>query len=195
MEKYIDIRYLKTGSQKAFKEVYQEHYPGLYRYAMSYLKNEEEVKNIIQEVFILFWNKKSELEDFTNLKAYLVASLKYLLWNEIRKKRRLAVRKEASTENILELDLHIETLDQTPISFLCTNEIYTILYHTLEEQGVQTKEIFILNREVNLSYQEIALRLDISTKSVEYHISKALRALRIALKAYLIIVLFLLKTF
>lgn len=195
MEKYIDIRYLKTGSQKAFKEVYQEHYPGLYRYAMSYLKNEEEVKNIIQEVFILFWNKKNELEDFTNLKAYLVASLKYLLWNEIRKKRRLAVRKEASTENILELDLHIETLDQTPISFLCTNEIYTILYHTLEEQGVQTKEIFILNREVNLSYQEIALRLDISTKSVEYHISKALRALRIALKAYLIIVLFLLKTF
>lgn len=195
MEKYIDIRYLKTGSQKAFKEVYQEHYSGLYRYAMSYLKNEEEVKNIIQEVFILFWNKKNELEDFTNLKAYLVASLKYLLWNEIRKKRRLAVRKEASTENILELDLHIETLDQTPISFLCTNEIYTILYHTLEEQGVQTKEIFILNREVNLSYQEIALRLDISTKSVEYHISKALRALRIALKAYLIIVLFLLKTF
>lgn len=196
MDDYIDIRRLKTGAEQIFKRAYQEHYSGLYRYALSYLKNEEEAKNIVQEVFVLFWSKREGLDDYTNIKAYLVASLKYMLWNEMsKKKRRLAIRKEIYKENILELELHMHALDHTPISFLCTNEIYQILDRTLEKQGLQTKEIFNLSREVNLSYPEIAVRLNISTKSVEYHMSKALRALRIALKTYLVIVILVFRIF
>lgn len=177
------------GADNAFRKVFEEYYYGLYQYALSYLKDEDEAKNAVQDVFVLLLEKKETLDDNTNIKAYLVASLKYILWNEINKKRRrLLIQQEMYRETIGELDLNLYTLDHTPIATLCADELKDIIRNTLDEQGKLTKEIFMLSRENNLSYKEIAKKLELSTKSIEYHMSKTLAALRVALKPYLTLI-------
>eukprot|EP00825_Cyclidium_porcatum_P001080 TRINITY_DN10482_c0_g1_i1.p2 TRINITY_DN10482_c0_g1~~TRINITY_DN10482_c0_g1_i1.p2 ORF type:complete len:119 (+),score=20.60 TRINITY_DN10482_c0_g1_i1:35-391(+) len=76
---------------------------------------------------------------------------------------------------------------------LFTAEMNEIVDKTLESLPKQTKEIFIMSRYQNLSHKEIADKLNITTKGVEFHISKAIKALRISLKDYMPVLLFFLQ--
>lgn len=187
---HLYIKELKKGSESAFKHVFEKHYQGLFQYALSYLKEEEEAENIIQDVFVLLWENRKDLDEETNLQGYLVVSTKYLLWNEInKKKRRMAIHKKIQTDTLKEIDLQLYTLDHSPLSLLCAKEINEIVDKALNSQSDTAKKIFLLSRKEHLSYKEIAKKLELSPKTIEYHISKVLNILRKELSNYLKLIL------
>lgn len=90
-----------------------------------------------------------------------------------------------------ELSLRISTLEACSPNDIFSNEIERIVRQTLYQLPQQTRQAFILSRFKEMSNREIAETLNISVKGVEYHISKALKALRVALKDYLPLLCFL----
>ena len=83
------------------------------------------------------------------------------------------------------LDFKISALSACDPCELYTNEVQEIVNHTLEKLPSKTRQIFFMNRYEDISYPEIAKKLFVNQKTVEYHISKALKALRAVLKDYL----------
>ena len=90
-----------------------------------------------------------------------------------------------------ELDFKISALSACDPYELYTHEVQEIVNQTLEKLPSKTRQIFLMNRYEDISYPEIAQRLSINQKTVEYHISKALKVLRLVLKDYLSWLIFL----
>lgn len=95
-----------------------------------------------------------------------------------------------NTHKQRELDLRISTLEACEPATIFDTEIQRIVYKTLEQLPEQSRHIFILSRYHNTPNKKIAEQLGISIKSVEFHITKALKLLRLELKDYLISLLF-----
>jgi RNA polymerase sigma-70 factor (ECF subfamily) len=89
-----------------------------------------------------------------------------------------------------ELEIRISSLQACEPNDIFSKEIKHIFYQTLEAMPENTKKIFTLSRLNDLTNKEIADKLGISIKDVEYHISKALKYLRISLKDYLPLIAF-----
>ena len=94
-----------------------------------------------------------------------------------------------------ELNLRIATLEACNPEKLFTDELQSLVDKALETLPEQTREIFVRSRYNNQSHKEIAVALGISTKTVEFHITKALKVLRVALKDYFPLLAFLPKFF
>ena len=89
-----------------------------------------------------------------------------------------------SEVGLWELDFKINTLSACDPYELYSSEVQDIVNRTLKKLPSKTRRIFLMNRYENISYPEIAKRLELNQKTIEYHISKALKELRIALKDY-----------
>lgn len=113
-------------------------------------------------------------------------SLNYLEHEQVRMRAEEAI----NTHKQRELDLRIATLEACEPESIFNTEIQRIVYKTLEQLPEQSRHIFILSRYHNAPNKKIAEQLGISIKSVEFHITKALKLLRLELKDYLISLLF-----
>jgi RNA polymerase sigma-70 factor (ECF subfamily) len=168
------------------------YYEGLFRFALSYTQDSFAAENLVQDSFVLLWEKRQELEPESNLHALLIRIVKLKAWNHLEKKRRrIIIEKKIYDDNIRELNLKLYTLDSINTTSIYIDEIEQIVQNILSNLPDQTRTIFNLSRREYLSNIEIARRMDLSEKSVEYHISKTLKLLRIALSSYLRILIFL----
>ena len=89
------------------------------------------------------------------------------------------------------LSTRINTLQACDPDFIFSDEIQKIVESTLNKLPQKTRQVFILNRYQGLSYKDIANQMDLSTKAIEFHISKALAQLRFSLKDFIHLLLFL----
>ena len=108
------------------------------------------------------------------------------------KQVRLRAEETISSHNLRELDLRISTLKACEPDKIFNTEIQHIVNKTLQEMPEQSRRIFMLSRYQNLANKQIADSLDISLKTVEAHITKVLRILRLRLKDYLVTILIIL---
>lgn len=167
---YIDG--LKNRDSNIFKEVYDLYWAKMYISAFHVLRNKEQSEDVVQEVFSYVWNNAEKL-DIKNLQAWLFTSVRYQVFNVIRsgkvrdKYENLNMINEFSS-NIAELKLDREDIQRS-------------LTASLDKLPPRCKEIFMLSRFEHLSYKEIAIRLDLSEKTVENQIGIALKKLRISL--------------
>ena len=183
---------LATGDEKAFRIVFDRHYQQLLRFAVSYTSDIYAAENLVQESFILLWENRLELEADSNLHAFLIKVVKLKTWNHVEKqRRRAAIEKKLYDDLVRELDLKLYTLDSVNTSSLYISEIEHIIQDSLQTLPEQTQTIFKLSRQEYLSNKEIAGRMNLLEKSVEYHITKALKLLRTELSDYLKILLML----
>ena len=177
---------LISGSQDAFRIVFNKYYEGLFRFALSYAGDRYVAENMVQDSFILLWEKHAELETDSNLHAYLIRIVKWKLWNQIEKQhRQLIIQKEIYEDVIREMNLKLYTLDAINTTSLYIEDIREIINRTINELPELTRQIFLLSREEFLSNKQIAEKINLSEKSVEYHISRTLKQLRISLSSYL----------
>jgi len=88
------------------------------------------------------------------------------------------------------LTTRINTLEACNPEMIFSNEVKEIIDRTLSDLPEKTRQIFLLSRNEDLSHKEIAERITLSTKAIEFHISKALAALRISLKDFMILLPF-----
>jgi RNA polymerase sigma-70 factor (ECF subfamily) len=149
------------------------------------VREDMEVEDIVSETLIDLWQYLKK-ESFEFPKTLLFKMLKnntldYLKHRNIRQN----AMKTLSEQIVYDLNHRIQTLEAYDPKEIFSSEIMVIIETTLQSLPDQTRRIFELSRFECLSVKEIAEKLSLSPKSIEYHITKSLKALRIALKDYL----------
>ncbi len=173
---------LKAGDMAAYEAIYNEFWPRLYGYVYNRLKNKEVAEEIIQEVFFSLWMKRATLELTHSLSAYLHTAVKYQLFNYLKADhvRRnyvsQVVDKGALTDNSNEENIAASDLKNT-------------MEKEISRLPEKCQQVFRMSRQEHLSVQDIATSLNISHKTVENHLTKALRQLRMVLGHYICLLL------
>ena len=158
-------------NEDAFTTFYYRYYDLLCMKAYRRIPEEAIVEEIVQDVFLTFWNKASTLDAGGNISAWLYATLRNKVLHHLRTEQ----TRQVYTRKLERLhpDVVIDAQDKLDLK-QTEEEIHTIV----QALPTQCKEAFILSRYENLSYREIAERMGISVNTVEKHISKALQILR-----------------
>lgn len=154
-------------------------------FAYSYVGDRMAAEDIVLESLMSYWEKRSAIHPESNISAYVLAIVKNKCLNYLNHQR---VRQHAEAYLLKteewELDLHINSLEAFDPDQVFSKEIQQIVEDTLHKLPEQTRLIFVKSRYENYSHKQIAEEMNLSTKSVEFHITKALKVLRTALKDY-----------
>ena len=182
---------LKNGDISSFEVIYKSHYRRIFHFALQYLRDEEACSNIIQDVFSSLWENKKKLVAETNLNAWLFTVTK----NRCLKYIRDLKSEEHHLGNLAEQRMSLihdalNSLDTSPMAF---QEIDKIIQRTLNSLTPQCRRAFEMSRFDEKKYSEIANEMQIAQKTVETHISCALKIFRTALKDYLPLMIFLFR--
>lgn len=163
-----------TIKEAKFSNLYDRHYDRLYNYAFKVLKETDLSEELVQGTFIKLWENFEHIkESERSIESFLITSLKNKIIDDYRKKQ----TREKHT-NLYALNTSIETqIDKQWELVQRIEDIYT----TLDQK---TTDIFKLSRDKGLTYKEISEQKEISIKTVELHISKALTAFKSGLKDY-----------
>jgi RNA polymerase sigma-70 factor (ECF subfamily) len=159
---------LQDDDQFAFTSIYNKYWENLYAVAYAILKDKAICEDIIQDIFINIWNKRKSMVIKVSLKAYLTASVKHEVFRQLRKKIE-------SLEIIDDLLIDPATSPQENIEY---KELLEHINFVVNKLSTKCREVFILSREQELSHKEIAVQRNISTKTVENQIGKALSSFK-----------------
>lgn len=168
---HIDIELLqrlRENHTEAFEKIYKKYWQNLYLTAISILKDKQASEDIIQDLFIQLWNKRTTISVTVSLKAYLTASVKHEVFRVIRK--RIA---EMDSNEVIQADKSYNALE-----LIEYKEFLAHTQHLISKLSNKCQEVFVLSREEQFSHKEIAEQLNISSKTVENHIGKALGILK-----------------
>ena len=187
-EKYLFER-ISRGDEAAFKVIYNRYVPRLYYFVYEYIPHHDLVENIVQDALMVLWDKRSKLEENTNLGAYLFTVAKNNCLYKLRDQRYRQKLFESDIDEP-ELKANLDALSVLDTSLITMTEIEKIIETTLNQLPPQCKAVFTLSRFEEKKNKEIAEELGISVKAVEGHISKALKLFRNSLKDYLPIMAF-----
>lgn len=160
----------------------------MFAFAKNYISANEDVENIVQDVFLVFWEKKDELELSCTLTTYLFTLVKNRCLNFLRHK---LIEEEYNAQMKEELGFKLYALESMEYSYHSEKELQEIIQRALDTLPERCREVFIKSRIEGLKYKEISEELGISVNTVENHIVTALKKLRVELKDYLPLLLFL----
>lgn len=169
----------------SFNEIYTSYYKKSFFFAKSYVHDDLAAEDIASESLIKLWEKlKTEKIDYIEPLLLTILKNKALDYLKHEEVKRTAFESMADWHQ-QELSIRISTLESCDPNEIFSDEVESIIRETLKLLPEQTRRIFLLSRFENKSNKEIAEQMGVSIKGVEYHISKALKALRITLKDYL----------
>jgi RNA polymerase sigma-70 factor (ECF subfamily) len=176
------LKELSKDQESSLEHLYAYYYPRLYEFSRSFLKVEQGIDDILQEVFIRIWQNRRKIKDPASFNSYIFTITRNLLLNELRRR----LNHQSLKEEIRNLSIakEYENADQTQFRDLKTR-VEELVAALPERQ----KEVFVLSRSEGLSHKEIASRLQITTKTVEYHISLALKFLKTNLNTAVLLML------
>jgi RNA polymerase sigma-70 factor (ECF subfamily) len=161
---------VRGGDRRAFERLFRAWYGSLAEYAARLLGNADTAEDAVQEVFVSVWRRREDLPEFGKLAAYLHRAVRNRALNQMRDQQ-TAERWATAAE-----------IDRPPAPEADAGVLHAELADTIEravaELPPRTREVFYLSREKGLTYNEIAAALDISVKTVETLMGRALRALR-----------------
>lgn len=176
-----------------FNSIYLKYYEKTFRFVRIYVRNDLVAEDIATESLIKLWETMKK-EPVEKPLALLLTILKHKSLDYLRKQASMQEVFEAMAEwQQRELSIRISTLEACNPNDIFSKEIQSILTKTLDDLPLQTKRVFMMSRFEQKSGKEIAEALGITVKGVDYHIAKALKALRISLKDYLPLIYFLLN--
>jgi len=162
---------LKKGDHSAFEKIFERYSKQLFQFSLSYLKSEAVAEDIVQEVFIKIWNSRSDIKTNTSFQSYLFT----ITLNSVRK-----YFNQLSRLNEVKHDIIFESSGYKPDFDDKSN--YQFMLDKLEElinqMPEKRREVFIKKKLEAKSLKEISEELDITPKTVEYHITEAMRFLR-----------------
>ena len=178
----------KPLTKKDFEHLFHKYYESLCHFANQYLQDVDLAQDICQRVFIALWEKRSEINLDLSIKSYLYTSVRNRSLNHIRDHKKY--RSKILDIDCGDIDLWSEDEDQ-----FSANELSKKIEISLGKLPEKCRQVFEMSRFKGLKNREIAEELGLALKTVEAHISKALRILKDQLKDYYWVVLFLLSTF
>ncbi len=161
----------KKNDEAAFTEIYNRYWEKLLAIGYYYTHNKADAEDIVHDVMISLWNRKNEIQ-IQSLDAYLATAVKFSVFKAIARQRRnrelMDTNKKDTGSYRIDAALEARFMEE-------------YLSGTIEKLPEKTRIVFTFRRKEELSVIEIANKLELSPKAVEYHITKALRAIRNAL--------------
>ena len=161
----------------AFDSLYKEYYLLLVNYAHKFVKDGATSEDLVQDLFIEVWNKKDDLDmEAISIKFYLFRAIKNRIINHIqRKKNELSITSEdEKADNLIAEALLVEP----PLNSLLYKDVKEAIRTCVDTLPEKCKEVFKYSRVMNRKNKEIAEELNISEKTVEKHITSALKQIR-----------------
>lgn len=171
------ISKLQHGSKIVFRELFERYYLSLCKYANTLVDNPIEAEDIVQDIFFNLWEKRKSLNIEHSLSAYLYRTVYYQSLKILRKKSIEGANIEDLKIKMKEAEIFYKHYE-SPFSKLDHKILKLAIKNAIENLPEKTKEVFILSRKKNLKNREIAEFLNISIKTVEYHITKALEIVK-----------------
>lgn len=177
---------LKEGDRNAFTTLYNRYWDKLYAVAYNRLADEYEAEEAVQNIFLDLWKRKDSINLTHTLATYLSVAVKYHVFTRLAQIRREKLHTEQLKTGAIEGK-------ETTAEWLSEKELKKQLEQIINALPEKCKIVFLLSREQNLTNKQIAEELEISEKTVEGHITKALNTLRGSLSVTLPILVILLE--
>lgn len=160
--------------QAAFRKLFEKYYKELFCFARRYVQSPDACKDILQDVFSYFWEKRAQLEIHQSVKAYLYRAIHHRCVNYLKK---------IDNDNRHLNNFHIQQNFVNPMQPDALNqmqekELMATIERAIGELPEQCRKIFTLSRKEGLQHKEIARQLSISPKTVEVQIYRALKYLK-----------------
>lgn len=173
---------LRNGKKEAFHFLYDNYYNPLCNFSYKYVKDRDVAEDIVQNLIFKIWEKRDTLNIPEEMKGYLFRSVLNNSLDYIRKNN----KNNISSEEISDNDDYSYNEDKIE-----TYELHEKVNKLKNNLPKSTINIFNLNRNEGLTYTEISKKLNISVKTVEYHMSKTLKYFKTNLSEYLSVFVFL----
>jgi RNA polymerase sigma-70 factor (ECF subfamily) len=177
MDDRVLLQSVQSGDEGAYDSVFRTWYPILVRVANALLRDVDAAEEVAQEVMLELWRRRHVLDADVPLRAYLLRSIRNRALNHLR---HLNVRRQSESD--------IEATYDAPIGAdqpVVAKELAAAVQEALRALPPRCREVFELSRVHGLRYAEIAEALDISQKTVEAQMGKALKIMRERLAAWL----------
>lgn len=174
------VKKIKKGDQKAFKKLFLRFYDPLCQFSWQYTHSRHISEELVQEVFLGLWQSRESLDPRKNIKSYLYKSVRNKALNHIKHK-----------ELAREYNRKIEWVKPSPVTQHHSerkeepSEFVQAAQRAIENLPSRARQVYKLSRREGLTYREIASVLDISVKTVESQMSRALKTLRQSLAQYI----------
>lgn len=188
----LNIAALRKGEKNAFEEIYNDFFGVLYHLCNQYLHDERVAEEMVQDTFMKLWEIRQTLNDQVNLRNFLYTITKNNCLNYLRNQK-ISLKYQDNVK-YLEMQFNYEALEKLG-NYIQFEELKTKIDVAISHLPAEVIETFSLSRFEDLSYKEIADRQNISVKTVEARISKALRILRVELKDYLPVIYLITRIF
>jgi len=164
------IRSLRSGRESAYDKLFRDYYRPLSVFAVKYVSDLDLAREIVQNLFVHLYENRSSLVITTSLESYLYQSVRNRCLNQIKQRK---TQKE-HLENYSSNQEGAEDLE----AIIRENELEHAIFKIVDSLSSQRQNVFIMSRVKGLSNSEIAGKLNISKRTVETHISHALKILR-----------------
>jgi RNA polymerase sigma-70 factor (ECF subfamily) len=174
-----------AGDTSSFSVVFSHYYKDLVTFSFSFTKDTDAAEEIVQDVFVRFWENRTSLTVEKSLKSYLLKSVQNRSLNWLHHRRVQSHYAAWVTD-------HPVLFENETEQYVLHSELESKLHHALAQLPPDAADAFRLHRMENMTYPEIAQKLGVSVRTVEVRISRALSLLREALRDFLglIIMLF-----
>jgi RNA polymerase sigma-70 factor, ECF subfamily len=173
------VRLIRRGEQSAFELLFKLHYSALSQFARIYVKRNDIAEEIVQETFIKIWEIRDSIDENRSLKAFLYKCVHNNSINFIKTEKKLIhLNEEFISELEVRFHLSSEEYSDNYFEFLASEQLSALVHDSIMKLPDQCREVFLLCRFHNQSYQEIASKLDISINTVKTQLSRAMTKLQ-----------------
>lgn len=162
---------LKEGNHRAYTEIYNRYSGVLYLHAYNKLRDREEAKDLLQELFTTIWNNRESLVIEANLSGYLYQAVRNRVFKQLAKKE--------TRSNYLASFQSFEMAGEYATDHLARqNQLAAIIEKEIEALPPKMREVFLLSRREHLSHRQIAEQLNLAEPTVKKQVNNALKILR-----------------
>ena len=166
---------IKYGEKKAYQKLFERYAPKIHQFSLSYLKNEEDAEELVQDVFLKIWEKREILDASQNIKAYIFKIAVNTIYDFIRYKNI-----ESAFSDFAKVNFNRSSNDTWDT--VVFEEMKTTLNGLIAKMPEQRKRIFRLSKTKGLTNDEIAQKLNLSKRTVENQLYRAIIFLKEHLK-------------
>ncbi|MBZ5857802.1 RNA polymerase sigma-70 factor [Flavihumibacter profundi] len=173
---FLKERIARFNDQQAYKELFVAFFPPLLKFAMGFTRGRQPAEEIVSDVFISIWEKRSRLEHISSLKLYLYTTTRNKSLNYLSRENRVLLT------DLSELPVELGNLPLDPERMMITAEMKKMIREVIDRLPARCRLIFKLVKEDELKYREVAELLKISPKTVEAQMTIALKRIGEAVK-------------
>jgi RNA polymerase sigma-70 factor (ECF subfamily) len=171
---------LRNDDTYAFSYIFTAYYANLKKFVFTFTKDPDTSEEIVQDVFLKLWENRGSLMIHSSLRSYLLKSAQNSSLDWLRHRKIM----EQHVHDVLD---HGILLENDTENYIFLSELEVMINKALSELPVEVFESFRMNRFDGLKYNEIATKLNVSVRTIEVRIGKALAFLRNKLRDYMVV--------